>query len=939
MADKTIQKSGQKQATASRLHAAASQNEREVDAHPIPAPDNNAVLDIARCLSARPREATQHDIDVLQRTIGMRRTMRLAAPVAPAKTVNARQSLQRLLANRGITIQPKLTVGAADDSYEQEAERVAAQVMRMPAAPRRVEDDSATAPISPATAGVHRMVQRALSGSRVQTRSATGSDSFNAGDGFEAELVSGGAGESLPAGTRAFMESRFGADFGKVRLHKGPAAAMLNRAINAQAFTHGQDIYLGEGRNDLNSGEGKRLLAHELTHTIQQGVITAGRGTVSRTFNHRSGGSIQREVTIEDVEDDEPVRQPGPPAEVTQPAVPLMLADAPWAEVEARSPLERKEISQSNDPRYQKHLESIRPKAPQVGKLDKDRIGSSNQMLKEQFQARDPRYQKHLESIKQKGPETVGTLPESRMQQLEGAIAQDKKNQSERALQKEREERERVELQAAKDEANQVAAQSKLKYDALEPTEQAELRKDDEYIQKQAAFKKETDGTLAFWRAKLALGQFVLNWATQRLNRKSLLLRLKAEIATTKVIGRSKAAFAPQATAVYNKFSAKILTAGHTGVKELMAQYRAALLALAAEHKKVDDFDKRVGAKYGKQEIRTLMALVDAAIADPAFDAAVDSAKLDEKIKNTNDAIDGLARKERERMQMAQTAENKLAEHSTAGQDPRGKVEETEAIKKIKAGFTKVQSDVKGRDTGITNTEADDLRISTDILSSFADRAKEKKAHDLKAKYEAAPFYLDPRTSKVVHADRHRIKNSSGFKNAVQLETDYKDEVDKQYKASKEIWCKYLGYTNGNGAARVTPTAGGHDGVVGHNSVFLAPYTAVLNAKDKAASDLTAVDKADTDLLDVLYPNAGTGGAHYSLEFADPKPHAYRGGPTIPGARYQADRNAGNATWTNAETYMEQQQQAEEARVLARIQAAVAGHMWDVHQLDPDRRK
>ncbi len=66
------------------------------------------------------------------------------------------------------------------------------------------------------------------------------------------------------------MESRFGADFSDVRIHTGAEAAQLSRDLQAQAFTHGRDIYFGAGRYDPGTETGKRLLAHELTHTIQQ---------------------------------------------------------------------------------------------------------------------------------------------------------------------------------------------------------------------------------------------------------------------------------------------------------------------------------------------------------------------------------------------------------------------------------------------------------------------------------------------------------------------------------------------------------------------------------------------------------------------------------------------------------------------------------------------
>jgi hypothetical protein len=96
--------------------------------------------------------------------------------------------------------------------------------------------------------------------------------SFEAGAGVEARLqATAGSGSPLPGALREFMEPRFGADFGDVRLHTDGEAADLNRAVHAQAFTHGSDIYLGEGKYDPDSLSGRQLLAHELTHTLQQG--------------------------------------------------------------------------------------------------------------------------------------------------------------------------------------------------------------------------------------------------------------------------------------------------------------------------------------------------------------------------------------------------------------------------------------------------------------------------------------------------------------------------------------------------------------------------------------------------------------------------------------------------------------------------------------------
>lgn len=108
---------------------------------------------------------------------------------------------------------------------------------------------------------------------------------------FESSLQSTkGGGAPLPDSTRQFMENRFGADFGSVRIHTGSTAVQLNREVHAQAFAHGNDVYFNAGKYAPHTPEGGLLLAHELTHTIQQGAsktlspsaIAAKRQTIYR---------------------------------------------------------------------------------------------------------------------------------------------------------------------------------------------------------------------------------------------------------------------------------------------------------------------------------------------------------------------------------------------------------------------------------------------------------------------------------------------------------------------------------------------------------------------------------------------------------------------------------------------------------------------------------
>ncbi len=88
---------------------------------------------------------------------------------------------------------------------------------------------------------------------------------------LESTLTSSkGGGSPLPENTRLQMEDSFGTDFSGVRVHTDSSAVQMNKDLSAQAFAHGSDIYFNQGKYDPNSSSGKHLLAHELTHTVQQ---------------------------------------------------------------------------------------------------------------------------------------------------------------------------------------------------------------------------------------------------------------------------------------------------------------------------------------------------------------------------------------------------------------------------------------------------------------------------------------------------------------------------------------------------------------------------------------------------------------------------------------------------------------------------------------------
>jgi Domain of unknown function (DUF4157) len=182
------------------------------------------------------------------------------APTLQAHRAHVRGTLGRHAAQPAPLIQPKLRVGAVDDPAEHEADRLADRVMRLP---------------EPA-------VQRACcagcaSGGacadQVQ-RAATPGPVLPHGGRVDSSLVSSlGPGRPLPAAERGFFEPRFGADLSAVRLHSGPQAGTATRAIDARAFTYGSDIAIAPGEFQPGTNVGRRLIAHELTHVVQQGAV------------------------------------------------------------------------------------------------------------------------------------------------------------------------------------------------------------------------------------------------------------------------------------------------------------------------------------------------------------------------------------------------------------------------------------------------------------------------------------------------------------------------------------------------------------------------------------------------------------------------------------------------------------------------------------------
>lgn len=196
----------------------------------------------AVALSRRPavaRSAVPQPALAMRQRLGNQGTLALMARSAtPTVSSAATPAVQR---------QP--AVSSPSDPAEVEAQAVASQVMRMTA------PEAASPVVGSAT---RDLVQRSPAGVMAAAPAAIGS--------------AGGA--PLAAGVRKFMEPRFGADFSNVRIHTGPAAAAQSAQLNAHAFALGRDIFFGAGKYQPETAAGKELIAHELTHTIQQGAAT-----------------------------------------------------------------------------------------------------------------------------------------------------------------------------------------------------------------------------------------------------------------------------------------------------------------------------------------------------------------------------------------------------------------------------------------------------------------------------------------------------------------------------------------------------------------------------------------------------------------------------------------------------------------------------------------
>ncbi|MCY6493371.1 eCIS core domain-containing protein [Leptolyngbya sp. GGD] len=160
-----------------------------------------------------------------------------------------------------LIIQPKLTIGAVNDKYEQEADRIAAQVVNQINAPQSLQRGEA----------IQRQENNEDDKLQMKPLLHSPLEGIPATLELEAEIEHiRGSGQPLAESIRRPMEQAFGADFSGVRVHTDSKSNRLNTSIQSSAFTTGQDVFFRQGAYEPGRQGGLKLLAHELTHVVQQ---------------------------------------------------------------------------------------------------------------------------------------------------------------------------------------------------------------------------------------------------------------------------------------------------------------------------------------------------------------------------------------------------------------------------------------------------------------------------------------------------------------------------------------------------------------------------------------------------------------------------------------------------------------------------------------------
>ena len=194
-------------------------------------------------------------------------------------------------------VQPKLTIGEPGDKYEQEADNVAAQVVQQINSPavsskneKSVQRQQASEEEELQMKPVADVIQRVKTSEEEELQMKSAADSGrNASADLETSINQArGGGQSLNDSIRQPMEQAFGADFSGVKVHTDSKSDQLNQSIQAKAFTTGEDIFFRQGEYNPGNKGGQELLAHELTHVVQQ-----NQGVVSKKIEANNLSKIE----------------------------------------------------------------------------------------------------------------------------------------------------------------------------------------------------------------------------------------------------------------------------------------------------------------------------------------------------------------------------------------------------------------------------------------------------------------------------------------------------------------------------------------------------------------------------------------------------------------------------------------------------------------------
>jgi uncharacterized Ntn-hydrolase superfamily protein len=225
------------------------------------------------------RDGAKPSAESIATELGSRSAAERAPALLALQQTHGNRYVQRVVAG----IQAKLVVGQPGDKYEHEADRVADEVMRMPEPQMQRQEEEEEIQAKPLAEETTPLVQRQVEEEEeeeeepIQTKNILDQTPEVTSD-LEARIQTlKGGGQPLPESVRAYFEPRFGYDLRRVRVHTDTQAGETARALNAQAFAFGQNIVFEARQYTPDTPSGKRLLAHELTHVVQQGGTHVSR--------------------------------------------------------------------------------------------------------------------------------------------------------------------------------------------------------------------------------------------------------------------------------------------------------------------------------------------------------------------------------------------------------------------------------------------------------------------------------------------------------------------------------------------------------------------------------------------------------------------------------------------------------------------------------------